>query len=971
MAAKNRVQLKKFIRFQLSQMSAQNEHHLWESAAFELARQTISPNLLPATGPVQAGGDQGRDCESYRTYLTSQFGGRAWAGHGRADRLVFACTLDKNLPTKIKNDLEMIFGSGEKPAAVYYYAEQDLPVAKRHQLQAFCKDTYGATLEIFDGQAVADQLADATTFWIAEQFLSVPAEMFPALEGDEAYGALRDAWLQGSEPPSSYADFVDIKRGLRKAASGSDYRNDLGGWLALMRRIADGPVDAVLQRKALYEILLGQMKGRGNLHAEAAGVATFFDGLPPDAGSGELENAAVLAMVVMTAARTGALHASLETVGAWRDKVSAGLERALTASGENSSDRYVLLLSRAQMTLIGIFETRQLTNLGEAIVDWRAALQIAEQNPFCDFSHFSDMIDLLVADASAMPAFRDFVDQFDALVAKRDGAAAAGERSRDRAVKLMKAGRRLAAIDQLQRAKEEWFSAETMSGSVLAMVLLANAYGELHLPWAARYYASAAQWVALRAGDEHSTRLIARGAIQIAMSFIDAGEALSYVAALDSALRYHLALASDPNDLGRHQHIAASLTQVAKLRAALVGSEPEIAVKLDQLLERWPMSAEDRAGIVEASAKDPMSAIDVRRALSEELGQALTNDLGPQARLSWRALGVTWTILADAADRLLAEQLAAVLQIIQVDLAETDLLIVPSDVELQVERHAGTSLRLRPIANNYRTRWGVRLPAAFETDDSAQITMALTVAMTVLEQATALSQSDLNAIVEERMKRGLMNRAFWVAPSGVLLAHARSEAQTGLDLRALLPGDAFSPEPLQASELAWRDDLAATYSTALAEEYLGNRYRRLIPFGRTYLPTILQNPEAAASLRALHDEGLKDWALLSILFSIALQHEGETALGFKTGPNSSPDEERVFDERMKAAQAGHFEFFDPSVFTAETITIQRKIQLMANAQTWGLSLSARTPDFAAVEQLLNVRFGQAVDDIDHEDVFGW
>ena len=91
---KNRVQLKQYVRFQLEQMSARNEHHLFEELAFELARQTVTRRLLPATGPVQAGGDGGRDFESYRTYLAATpIDSSVAAGLEGDDVLVFGCMM--------------------------------------------------------------------------------------------------------------------------------------------------------------------------------------------------------------------------------------------------------------------------------------------------------------------------------------------------------------------------------------------------------------------------------------------------------------------------------------------------------------------------------------------------------------------------------------------------------------------------------------------------------------------------------------------------------------------------------------------------------------------------------------------------------------------------------------------------------------------------------------------------------------
>ena len=64
--------LRSFIRFALFQMRARNDHHEFEHLCRALARQRITPNLLPATGPVGAGGDQGRDFETFLTYLRGQ-----------------------------------------------------------------------------------------------------------------------------------------------------------------------------------------------------------------------------------------------------------------------------------------------------------------------------------------------------------------------------------------------------------------------------------------------------------------------------------------------------------------------------------------------------------------------------------------------------------------------------------------------------------------------------------------------------------------------------------------------------------------------------------------------------------------------------------------------------------------------------------------------------------------------------------
>lgn len=57
------TQRRRFLRFQLDELSAENGHHTFEHICREAARARIASNLLTATGPVSAGGDAGRDFE--------------------------------------------------------------------------------------------------------------------------------------------------------------------------------------------------------------------------------------------------------------------------------------------------------------------------------------------------------------------------------------------------------------------------------------------------------------------------------------------------------------------------------------------------------------------------------------------------------------------------------------------------------------------------------------------------------------------------------------------------------------------------------------------------------------------------------------------------------------------------------------------------------------------------------------------
>lgn len=47
----------RYIQFLLEQLAGCNEHHVFEQIVFQIALRRLSSNIVPATGPVSAGGD--------------------------------------------------------------------------------------------------------------------------------------------------------------------------------------------------------------------------------------------------------------------------------------------------------------------------------------------------------------------------------------------------------------------------------------------------------------------------------------------------------------------------------------------------------------------------------------------------------------------------------------------------------------------------------------------------------------------------------------------------------------------------------------------------------------------------------------------------------------------------------------------------------------------------------------------------
>ena len=251
------VEAERYIRFQLEHLTARNEHHTFEEICYRIAKRRLSSNLLPATGPVSAGGDQGRDAETYHTELSGQSAGVFDSG-AASQPLVMACSVQKGkLEAKVRADVDAICGRGEPVETVAFFTVQDVPVAVRHRMQDAARREHGVTLQVFDGQAISHMLAEDDLRWVAERFLALPVEPAPEPSHPALPGVLARMRLHGYRGRALTAGIVALAVALSIGWSSLAAHGD--GKAALASRVDNGPALSVftdIDPSATYDYAL-------------------------------------------------------------------------------------------------------------------------------------------------------------------------------------------------------------------------------------------------------------------------------------------------------------------------------------------------------------------------------------------------------------------------------------------------------------------------------------------------------------------------------------------------------------------------------------------------------------------------------------------------------------------------------------------------------------------------------------------
>ncbi len=970
----NRVELRDYIRYQLSQLGARNAEHEFEALAFELARRRQVSNLQIATGPVKAGGDQGRDFESYHTYLAATPIGRSTFSTLISNEIVVgACTLDKKTPTKIRADLKTIFASGDKPDRVIYYCEPNLAVAARHKLKEECATKYQAKLDIFDGLNIADMLSDPDTFWIAEQYLNVPNQLAPEADVDDDYQALKKRWLTDQTVPFNYADFLSIKAALRTASVEEAAMSELTAWLGKISFFLADDAAPATRHRTRYEVCMAEMKGRKNLDAVVEHLRAYFDEIDDFLRQpSDLLDAAVLTSFSWNAVLTKNASLPVEELKVYTTKVLERVKAALVDC-PRKVDRlaYMEALATIQVwddDIPGSDRPKR------AVETWIEIIKLARDVPHYPMSPIDRLVNMLAPMLADLPEFAVLRDESDKLLQERAGNRVLSEKGLERALTQFKAGHLLATLDELHRAKVGAFTGAEVQQAIVIMLMLGEIYSKLGLHLASRYYNAGAVFMALNSSDEDVYKMMPQAAFALAQCHYSAGEGASYVQALGPAMVAHTLLADDPGQMESHESLEGAIVQTSITHTLARRFVPALTPVLDAAIATWPFDQEfvRKHLAIGASPKSPwasMSFEELENLTEKQLGHLPFEDLGAIRTIHWAALGIDWSVSfpAEHSTMVAVHGLVATLQVVQAELARQDLNIIPVEAEIRASTGHVSEMKVVFCGDNDTMRWQVILPRREpdHADIDATVLEALTVATTVIGQATALAADEYGARVKALLASGLKTRIFSVRPAEELMDFTLAQIPDWEKLAKIQPPKSRRITPKQPTELAWRTGPGPGYSAEKAKTVLGNRYRKSMDLIALTWPKLMADKRARALLLDLRRQGYLDWQILSLASNLVVQYQVERSLG---GPMTSEDIATYYD-RFNRGELPTDAPFDLTRLTAESLQDHSRALIPAICKTWGLTSHVDAPVFAGLKRLLDERYGNSTDDVPHEDPF--
>jgi hypothetical protein len=909
------------IRFALEQLSERNAEHEWEHLCRHLARSRICSNILPATGPVQSGGDQGRDFETFRTFLEKgPLSKRSFVGLASDKPIAFACTIEKpkSINSKIRNDITTIISSGTRPENIYEFCACDVTVAKRHKLQEWAKATHGVHLEIIDGAAVAELLCDRDLFWLAQRYLQLPSELLPAAlvgeEGKDWYASALERWRLETRPAQTFADFSEIRAAARAALGPFAYdkdgrpvnqheRPELPFWIDRLDEIANHANFHPLRRRAFYEATVLRLRGLGSLVSQEDRLRIYFSNVAKLEDSADLEDFQVLLTYVMTANRLGQVQLAHGELQGWSKAVEERLrERIRNAKKSERVNEHCALLDIYGNSYLSLRLASGKPDPDNALRCWSTLVKLAHRAPLFPLERFADQLAQFARYIGGHPDYEPLTMKVDVLLAKRFGQFKAAEKCLDRAIAFLEAGDLPRAIGQLHRAKIDWFAEETFGKALFALNCLSEAYAEQDLHFAAKYHALVAAFLALNAKDLKLKRFVARSLGRAAICDYALGAWHGFFELANETVNIYPHF---PHDFdadfnkkgGMLQHlsfysIVASITTKIlhpALETFALESSTQILARMD-LADAFKDSA--REAEKKWAAVGPQG---LWKSIEEDLAGPPWSDAGIIRHAKWRAHGLTWDVEwnNDYETTLAAEEFLAALQIFLSDLAGHDLCLMRTTVKISIrlasedtskiieaKKHKHFDAVFEP--SNKEHIGIVTLPAYRLFRDgiltSADLRVgALAVASTLLANSSLLPHERFNQILDERFREGLPLKLQVGATYGRCFREFISQKVFDASKRSthaqfLAPAPFVSRRP---EKLPWFSGPGPGYDSKDAQQKVRNRYEGFSRPVALTLKSLNKELPFRLTVSRLRATGWRDWHILGAVFHVTTNYRLE------------------------------------------------------------------------------------------------
>ncbi|XAZ82184.1 hypothetical protein A6C57_28060 (plasmid) [Fibrella sp. ES10-3-2-2] len=819
---------------------------------------------------------------------------------------------------------------------------------------------------------------------------------------DKWYADIREQWQQESIRYFLVAEFYEVVNVSHHCRSKTYLYNDTELWVQILEyyySLAETPRFA--QRKAAYEICTLIIKidsvAQGRIPRTFLGERTtyiydYFSDIEAYTNIRDIEDAISLLSVVYWEVSNPATSLSEKNWRDWTNRLNALLDERLVT--ENPNYRCGLLECKANLT----FTTDLIEDIDKAcqhVIGYlNKIIELLSEAPFYSVYQLQERLSLqiqLLTDRLPDKLLDELIELSERLsefVGAREGDFKRAKNYVEQGVGFLESNKLVRSLNSFHKAKDLWYKEEAADGFILACLNIAQLYSALGMNLAAKQYAISAGWFAGNTNDPELMKRYAHAFFLAAHADYKQGAWISFLDCYDTFVQAAVEFDLDAfkNDEGELSKTGKMMTNSLSVEYIVQRFAPELNYLVQHKL-RSNTSLDRILPVNEAKAAmseqlDLFNDADLLMSICKnKIDDEPLNDLGPVRTIRWFSDGSEWLIrfANDWHTTPVAEQVAAILQILQIELISEDLHLIRAKIEIDLSvKDEGTMVGFELAESNERIHWTVRVPTftSINDKDSKAIkflhVQVVTMAYFLIRNISLLPKTSKEHILEERLKKyGLSEKTLTVQPYEKLYRQLFNqttfeETKRSAFTKPVLYTD-FKAKELE--EMHWKASISPLYNHKQTLEYIKNRYEN---FDKLWSRTVrgwMADKRAQQLVTELKQEGHLDWHILLAMKHIVLNYRADFIVRQQGSFASSEAYRAAFMDVFNNIRSEGEN--DPYIsIPVETILSDEFHFFMNQVPVWvlesyGLENESRTPHFSAILNFLKHRFNFQADDVDH------
>ncbi|HEX9831405.1 MAG TPA: hypothetical protein VGA94_06935, partial [Thermodesulfobacteriota bacterium] len=546
------------------------------------------------------------------------------------------------------------------------------------------------------------------------------------------------------------------------------------------------------------------------------------------------------------------------------------------------------------------------------------------------------------------------------------------EKSRDRALAYREKGGFGRALKELHKAKVSWYAHETLYGSLLSMLLIADTYSELGLNYAAKYYAAAVAYIASRAREVKDKSFLPRGLSALAEYEYMNGEWAHFLEHTDVALRVLGVFSTGMDDERMEKAYKKAFFYSSLIHVFTEMLDPTVFKYADQKIKSWDIDIINELIPMAKESWTKKGADELIQKIKTEYYGYPFSDLGSVREVNFEAAGIVWKFkwkngLIESAK---AEQLIAIIQILLAESIHEELYLLKGRAEINIELGAKFEAINKSTLEHFC--WNITFPKNLpstkeEIEDFHRRSFAI--AITIISELSLLSNARLSELLESFFKQGLINKVMTGSSYEVLFSDLTSkelyEEIISMPQISHLASLGVSHKP--SAFLEWRNGLIPEYDETPSKELIEKRYKNSLPPIRITLEHLKTNEKFKEVVRKLRSEGWKDWhilmatALIAVNYRVNAQH--------RVPGQSFEEMTKIFSEEMNKPESEDSLSVPLIEFGETELKNSLAMSMVSTFKMLNLELKSPALTREAIMEFARERLRYFDDDIPHEDFF--